>query len=206
MSQPRDVPRDTVLSELSEVSETLATPDYSSWLTKQQAADAIGVSTKTVEQLAKDRKIEQAVWRADNRGMPRAVYQPDDVKRMAQERRGEAPAFVLPAGVPLPTNGNGHGALTTSGRSGPEAQQEVASSLAAFAAAFHALVSESSHSSESSQNSEKLFLTVDEAAALLNWTARDLRRAIRTGEVPCRNKERADSRTWRIRRKDLEQL
>ncbi len=73
------------------------TTDYSTWLTKQQAADAIGVSTKTVEKLAADKKLEQAVWRPDNRGMPRAVYQPDDVARMAQERRRDLPD--LPGGM-----------------------------------------------------------------------------------------------------------
>jgi len=180
----------------------MTAPDHSSWLTKQQAADAIGVSTKTVEQLAKDRKIEQAVWRPENRGMPRVVYQPDDVARMAQERRGEAPAFVLPVGVGSPTNGNGHGALTTQIHTGAEAQQSVASSLAAFAAAFHALVSESSQSSESSQRSEKLFLTVPEAAAVSGLSPTYLKRAIAAGSIQAVK----DGRRWRIRRKDLEQL
>jgi Helix-turn-helix domain len=183
------------------------TPDYSSWLTKQQAADAIGVSTKTIEQLAKDRKIEQAVWRPENRGMPRAVYEPSDVARMAQERRGEASAFVLPAGGPARSNGNGHhpGQALTIGSPALPSSEDVLRLV--FAMAHRALTSPSSESSQSSERSaEPLFLTVDQAAAHLNWTPRDLRRAIRGGEVPCRHKERRDWRTWRIRRKDLEQL
>jgi hypothetical protein len=84
----------------------MATPDYSTWLTKQQAADALKVSTKTVEQLAKDRKIEQAAWRPQDRGAQRAVYNPDDVTRIAAARQPDRPAFVLPA-VVTPANGNG---------------------------------------------------------------------------------------------------
>jgi excisionase family DNA binding protein len=184
----------------------MTTPDYSTWLTKQQVADAIGCSTKTVEQLAKDRKIEQALWRREGRGMPLAVYDPSDVARIAAARRGEAVPFVLPA----VGSGNGHGAVgiarTAHVPAEAEAQRALASGLSAFAVALQALTSHSSESSQSSQSSQHLFLTVTEAAEVLNWTPRDLRRAIRAGEVPARNTARRDWRTWRIRRRDLETL
>jgi hypothetical protein len=35
-------------------------PDYSTWLTKQQAADAIGASTKLIERLADEKQIQHA--------------------------------------------------------------------------------------------------------------------------------------------------
>jgi hypothetical protein len=190
-------------------------PDYSSWLTKQQAADAIGVSTKTVEQLAKDRKIERAVWRPDNRGMPRAVYQPDDVARMAQERRGEAPAFVLPVGVPGSGNGNGHHAhadpgeaLTVTGGT-PAGADAVRVFLEALVSA---VISQSSQSSESSQSFEnRPVLTLEEAATVSGWSVGFLRRARAQGRLPAdRDRWRgADGRWhvgWKIRRKDLEAL
>lgn len=34
-------------------------PNYSDWLTKAQAAESIGVSTKTVEKMAEGKQIQQ---------------------------------------------------------------------------------------------------------------------------------------------------
>jgi hypothetical protein len=97
---PDPVARGT--SQNSENSQNFSAVDYATWLTKQQAADAIGVSTKTIEAFAKDQKIQQAAWRPQGRGAERAVYNPDDVARMVQERRGAPAPFVLPAGVTSP--------------------------------------------------------------------------------------------------------
>jgi len=176
------------------------TPDYSTWLTKQQAADAIGVSTKTIESFAKDAKIQQAAWRPSGRGPEKAVYNPDDVARIAQERRPGLPPFVLPASPAGPSNGNGHGGAIQTLHSVTPSGEDVLRLV--FAAALRALASEPA----TSENSEKLFLDVEQAAAYLYWTPRDVRRAVRAGELDARNKEKRDWRTWRIRRKDLEQL
>jgi len=182
----------------------MANPDYSTWLTKQQAADHLGCSTKTVEQFAKDRKIEQAVWRRDGRGMPLAVYDPSDVARIAAERRGEAVPFVLPA----VGNGNGHGAgaMAVTAPAGLELQRTLASGLAEFAAALRAVgvsTSQSSESSQSSQRFEKIFLTLQEASAVSGLPQVDLRRLIQDGALPHRLTGRGGIR---IRRKDLEAL
>ena len=90
----------------------MTTPDYATWLTKEQAAEAIGVTTKTVERFVQAGQIQQARWQPEGRGPIRAVYQPDDVARLAQERRpGPLPPFLLPVGatgsLEPPTNGNG---------------------------------------------------------------------------------------------------
>jgi excisionase family DNA binding protein len=175
--------------------------DRSTWLTKQQAADAIGVSTKTVEKLAQDRQLEQATWRPQGRGASRVVYQPDDVARIASARHPEAPPFVLPA----VSNGNGHHpgplAITTPLQSGEDAARALASGLTAIAAALQGLTSQSLASSESSQKSETLFLTIREAAAVTGLTQAYLRRACEDGTLKA-----IRDRGWRIRRKDLEQL
>jgi excisionase family DNA binding protein len=182
----------------------MADVDYATWFTKQQAADAIGVTTKTVEQLAKDRRLEQGFWRRPTGGPLLAVYNPDDVSRIALERHQAPAPFVLPAMPASTGNGNGRRHVDA-----PNQALTVPSS----AAAGDDLVAQFLHGLRSaltpppaSESSEKLFLTVDQAAELLNWTPRDLRRAIRTGEISARNKERRDWRTWRIRRRDLEQL
>jgi excisionase family DNA binding protein len=179
----------------------MATLDYSTWLTKQQAADTIGVSTKTVESLAKDRKIEQAAWRPQGRGAERAVYNPDDVARIAADRTPGRPAFVLPA-VSTPTNGNrdqaGHHtqlATASRGAAGPEA------AAAYLQAMLTAILGASSQTSESSQKSETTFLTVAEASAVTGLTQAYLLRAIAAQTLPA-----VKDRGWRIRRRDLEQL
>jgi hypothetical protein len=71
-------------------------PDYSHWLTKQQAAEAIGVSTKTIEKLAAEGQFEQAYWRRPLTGAKVSVYHPDEVERIRRERNPGAKPFVLP--------------------------------------------------------------------------------------------------------------
>ena len=173
-------------------------PDYSTWLTKAQAAEAIGVSTKTIEALAQARRIEQAAWRPQGRGAAKAVYNPDDVARMVQERHPERPAFVLPA-VTTPPNGNGRDTppatalmLAQAGAAGPEAAR------AFLEAMLTAIVSQSS---ATSQTSQKSFVTVPEAAAITGLTQACLRRFIADKTLPA-----VRDRGWRIRRRDLEQL
>lgn len=177
----------------------MTTPDYTTWLTKQQAADAIGVSTKTIEKLAQERKLEQAVWRPQNRGAARAVYHPDDVARMVQERRREAVPFVLPAGGA--SNGNGHGAIA---RTSPfsnfeEARQAMVAVVTDLAAAVRASLP--APPSETSHTSQKSVLTIPEAAAASGWTEAYLRRQIKAGTLKAEK-----DRGWKIRRKDLEAL
>lgn len=195
------VPRGTSpTSERSDFSEaTSQNLDLSTWLTKQQAADAIGVSTKTIEQFAKDGKIQQAAWRPQNRGPEKAVYQPDDVARIASERRPGVAAFVLPAGVTPPVNGNGHQALAVAPPREREASLAIdLSPLASFAAVLQTLAEKSA----SSENlSEKWWLTIPEAAALSGLSATHLRRRCQSG-WPGAIKDGA----WKIRRRDLEQL
>src|SRR5438105_13268396 len=73
--------------------------DLSHWLTKQQAADAIGVSTKAIERFTQAKKLEQRF--RPRAGSPHvAVYDPDDVARIAHERHPAPPPFVLPAVPP----------------------------------------------------------------------------------------------------------
>lgn len=177
-------------------------PDYSTWRTKPQAADAIGCSTKTIEQLAKDGKLQQTVWRPDHRGPARAVYHPDDVDRIARERRpGPLPAFVVPASAGA-SNGNGHGTLQ------PRASEPLAVPTGedvirlVFAAALRTLSSETSDTSENSENCPPTsFVTIREAAALTGLTQAYVRRAIAAQTLPA-----IRDRGWRIRRKDLEAL
>jgi hypothetical protein len=191
-----DLPRGT--SPNSQTSENSQNSDYRTWLTKQQAADAIGVSTKTIEQWAKDGKIQQAAWKPQGRGAEKAVYQPDDVARVAQERRGAAVAFVLPAGVTLPVNGNGHGRPEGLQIATPELSSSGEDLLRAFAVALRSLASEKPLTSENSEKSRSAYVDKAEALAIAGVSYGELRAAVKAGEVKQRG------RRYRVR--DLEAL
>jgi len=184
-------------------------PDYSTWLTKQQAADRIGVTTKSIERFVQAGQVQQARWQRDGRGPLLAVYFPDDVDRIAAERQPGPPApFLVPGRTAdrPPANGNERqtprDGLARSTETGIVPLQDLGTSEPFLRALVTTIAQAMSQTSQTSA----LFLTVDEAAAYAGLTARDVRRAVRTGELPARHKERANWRTWRIRRKDLEQL
>ncbi len=180
--------------------------DYSSWLTKQQAADAIGVTTKSIERFVQAGKIQQARWRPSGRGPELAVYEPSDVARVAAERpHGPLPPFLMPAPPTVParqvsvssTNGNGHHPETPV--TSLTIHEPGAEFVRGLVAAISQVVSETSQTAKPT-----LTLTVEEAAVWANETPRDLRRAIRDGVLPCLHAERRDWRTWRIKRTVLE--
>lgn len=171
----------------------MTTLDYSTWLTKQQAADAIGVTTKSVERFVQAGQIQQARWQRDGRGPLLAVYHPADVDRIASARRQGSPApFVVPAAADVPANGNGRGA-------GELALVPSADGTAeAVVRALGLLISKAM--SETSQTSA-LFVTVKDASALTGLSQAYLLRKIGDLSLPA-----IRDRGWRIRRKDLEAL
>ena len=169
------------------------TPDYSTWVTKQQAAEAIGVTTKTIERLAQDGQVQQARWRRQTGGPDRAVYHPGDVARIAETRRQGPPApFLVPAAAdaPAPTTGNGAAGLVPA-PAAPLPGDDVLRLV--FAAALRAV-------SETSETSA-LFLTLAQASAVSGLSEACLRRLIAAQTLPA-----IRDRGWRIRRRDLEAL
>lgn len=194
-----DVARGT-LSDFSEFARPSEKRDYSGWLTKAEAAAAIGVSTKTIEQFAKHRKIEQAAWKPLGRGAEKAVYNPDDVARIASARRPGPQPFVLPAGATPPVNGNGHHLPAVSQKSDIHPGLGIdLSPLASFAAALQTLAEQSASSEKSS---EKCFLTIDQAAGEVGLTVPCVRRLIKARGIATVR----DAAGVHIRRRDLDQL
>src|SRR6185312_2724439 len=86
------------------VGDLMAETDLSTWLVIGEAAHQIGCSTRTVERLGRAKQLEQRLRRQEGTP-PVAVYNPDDVARIASERRRTPAPFVLPA----VGNGNGNG-------------------------------------------------------------------------------------------------
>lgn len=167
-----------------------STPDLSTWLTKEQAAAALGVATKTIERMAQRGLVQQALWKRP--GLPvLAVYEPDDVARLAKDRDpGPLPAFVLPA----PGNGNGHGLVPADAGIKNIPGEDL---LRALVTAALRVVSETSETPAPMA----LFLTLEQAAAYCGLSETYLRRQIAAGALKA-----VKDRGWRIRRADLDEL
>jgi hypothetical protein len=176
----------------------MSDPDYRHWLTKQQAADALHVSTKTIEALAKSGQLQQARWRRPETGQTLAVYHPGDVADRVQERQPGPPASFLVPGRPAasPTNGNGHGSAVALAR--PAAVDPEA--LHTIAIAWLTAWSEAQKVAKA-EKAEKPVLTLDEAVAASGWSRTYLLRQIRAGTLRAQK-----DGGWKIRRRDLETL
>jgi excisionase family DNA binding protein len=170
----------------------MAKTNYSTWLTKQQAADAIGVSTKTIEQLAQRKAIHQEYWKRPETGAKVSVYHPEDVERERKARNPDAEPFVLPeAGEDARSNAQGAAVAIR--------QPSIEQFMQAIAGAVSA--------SQNSQNAgvrttERLFLTISDAADYSGLPQAHLRRLMKDGKL----EGLKTGGGWRIRRADLERL
>jgi excisionase family DNA binding protein len=151
--------------------------DYSTWLTKQQAADAIGVSTKTVEKFAFRRRLQQALWKRPEGGPAIVVYHPRDVEALARKRNPEAEAFVMPAAADEPP------------AAAPDASKTLAVRQLGAEGFMQAIIAAVENSSQKSKNTsevrlaERLYLTIAEAAELTGLGVGYLRRQIAAGKL-----------------------
>jgi excisionase family DNA binding protein len=196
-----DVPRET--SETSRgVSDTRHGVDLSGWITKQQAAAAIGVTPKTIERLAQAGKLEQRS-RPQARGPNVAVYDPGDVDRLVSERHVAPPPFVLPAGTVSPPAKRPLAAATAESTAltvtdAPALDEDP---LRALVALVRTVMSQTSETSAGV--SQTLYVTVKEAAGILGLPQADVLRLVHDGDLSHRMTGRGGIR---IRRRDLEQL
>jgi len=155
--------------------------DLGQWLTKQQASEAIGVSSKTVEKLATEGKLQSA--KRPQPGRPdAAVYHPDDVQRAAEERRKQPGAFVVQRAV-------------------SELPEALPERFSKPMGEFY------QHAAEALREvfrkpSQTLFLSVKEASEVTGLTQRYIHEQIEQGTLQAIQ----DGRRTRIRRKDLEEL
>ena len=165
--------------------------DYSAWPTKQAAAAAIGCSTKLVEQLAKDKKLQTARYRRPEGGPAIAVYHPQDVERLRKERNPDAAPFVLPA-----TRRNEVNEVSLVPAIGGKSAEPLN--------ALIALLQGASQNSEkaSVRIAERLYLTFPEASAYSGLPQAHLKRLIEAQKLPAQK----TGGGWRIRRSDLEKL
>jgi excisionase family DNA binding protein len=167
-------------------------------LTKTQAAERLGVSTKTIENLGVS-KITNRMWTRPTGGPPLRVYATDDVERLARARAEagspkyanqgfgpQIPPDVLASLSPQPNESKG----LVVGAVHPISDQRLESFLEAISKKV---------SSTKVPSSEKVFLTIPEAAEFAGLSESYIRRGCRDGSLPAIR----DGRTWRIRRATL---
>jgi excisionase family DNA binding protein len=178
----------------------LAETALADWRTVADASAEIGCSKRTIERLAAARKLEQRL--RPTAGSPAvAVYNPDDVARIASERRAAPAPFVLPPGTAHHSNGNGleHEKFQTSTkivRAGDDPIRQLAAAFERFL-----LSPPSPPVAATVAETLTVWVTVDQAAGLLGRTRTYVRRQIADGTLKAEK-----DRGWRIRRRDLEAL
>lgn len=185
----------------------MAETDLTSWLLAMEAATQIGCSKRTVERLAAAKELEQGLRRQAG-SAPIAVYNPEDVARIALERRPDATPFVLGA-VPA---GNGNGHEHTSDVSNTHMRSVLARQTSAgdpiqqfFAVLLRILQSPPPPppAPMAETVAETRYVTVKDAAAILGLPQADVRRLCDDGDLTHRTTGRGGIR---IRRTDLEQV
>ena len=146
---------------------TKGRPDVGTWLTKAQTCEALQLSPKSIEKLAQEKELQHAMYRRPTGGQPIIVYNPDDVTRIARQRNPGPTPFVLPPGAAATV---GSQALTV-GRVTPASGDGLHAFLQALGA-------------DVARPEPKLFLTIEEAAAVTGLTRAYLLRAIEAGTLP----------------------
>lgn len=162
-----------------------------SWLPKQLVADILGCSIKWVQKFERDGKLQKRLQKNHN-GRLVAVYHPDDVERLRQQRNKPGAPFVVPVEA---STGNSLARFRNDAEAGAflvnRATAELASLLTAQASQKQAV-----------NVKEKLFLTIAEASEYSGLPKRVLVRMIRESRLQALR----TGAGWRIRRLNLESI
>lgn len=169
-------------------------PDYSTWYTKDQAAEALEVCTATVQDLQKAGKLESVMWKRPTGGMKIRVYNPADVERERKERIPDAPPFVMPKEKPSKAP-KSQALIKSNGMPGNplQALMEAARNLQL-------------RTLNPSELRHKLFLTAEEAVAYTGLSIARLRDAAKRGDGIERIARGGKMQSEVFRRSDLDKL
>ena len=168
-----------------------AKPQYTDWLTKENAAAALNVSTKTLERMAARKLIESRDYKRPEGGAVRKIYHPADVARMRKKLQPDAAPFVLPA----------EPAASPPARAAqPPAAGSLTRALETTLAAQIANAAQIIARAVASPDFWPIFLTRRQAADYSGLPRTLIMRAILAGDLPAIK----TGRGWRIRRVDLE--
>lgn len=161
-----------------------STQNFADWVTREEAARLIGVSTKTISKLERERKLERKNRPVKGKP-PMAIYHPDDVRRLADHYRRMSEPGILAAG-----DGDGR---HSSGKALAVARNPFA------------LVEALLHASTSSKVplTDRVYLRIPEAIEYSGLPERYLRELVKQKKLSAITE---GVRGWRIRRTDLDKL
>jgi hypothetical protein len=163
-----------------------------------EAMAETGCSKRTIERLAAARQIERRL--RPQAGSPAiAVYNPEDVARIAVARRPAATAFVVPASTT--GNGNGHGLTYPKHADGLSFDTLAGDPIRQLAAVILKALQSPPSPPVAESVAERPWVDVPTAAALLGRSQAYVRRQITAGRL---HAER--DRCLLVRRQDLEAL
>lgn len=184
---------------------------YTDWLTKEEAAAALQVSTKTVEKFAAEGRLHSAMTKSPETGATRVKYHPRDVDKLRKERLPDAKPFVLPKdrdgagelpatratlGSRIPINDAYNQAIATAGLVERSLTKTLTESISQ--AAGHIFAAQA----DTVPLHRRLYLTRAEAAEYSGLPQSEIVKRIESRELPAIR----TGRGWRIRRRDLEEL
>ena len=193
--------------------------DTSTCLTKAQAAQILGTSTKGVERAVQAGELVQH-WRRQPGTPDVAVYFPDEVaalveKRAQARRRGPSGGVLVRGPAEIPANGNGHGGETALERAlVNEALAPMVTPpgdwLTVLITSAQRVVSQTSQTSQTSPTrpqrprAEDLpsYVPLPLAMAYSGLSERYLRKMIKRGTLTAIR----DARQWKIYKADLLEL
>lgn len=172
-------------------------PDYGQWLSKQQVATILDVSTKTVEKFTEEGKLQTAHWRRPSGGPKISVYHPADVEALRKERfPGTTSTFVMPAPAAVSELREAPGKSAK-----PDGARLVALLQTLLETGSQKLLGTAHSRKPEVPLEHRVYLTVREAAAYLGRPERHVRTLIAEGKLQA-NKEGHT----RVRRLDLEKV
>ena len=157
----------------------MAQDKYATWYSKQEAAQRLGISERTLERKIEAGEISTAQRRIPGR-KPMTVCSPADVDRLA-EATAQPVVETLPAEETLPVRQTKTKSVAGAAAASPAALLQV---LAA-----------------NLDRTPKLYLTLEEASAYTGLTQAYLMRKIQAKEVPA-----VRDVSWKIRRSELDKL
>ena len=175
---------------------------YDDWLTKEEAARVLEVTTKTVEKFAAEKKIQSARIKRTETGATIVKFHPKDVAKLRKERLPDAAPFVVPKDVAA------LGASSAGRFPALPANMESAGQLVGRTIAEHitkaaeALFTAHAERPPAVPLHRRLFLTRTEAADYSGLPRSEITFRIKSQEL----RAFRTGRGWRILRRDLERF
>ncbi len=164
-------------------------PHMSEWITKEQAAEELKISTRTLERHIRAARIETKKEQRPGR-TPEVLCRSKDVDALRPD------TFLMPAAAaaPLATRATAATATATT-----PATPQLSESQALTLAALKALATITTRPAEAVSKIDRPWLSVDEAAARSGLSRRLIRKLIGAGDIVAVK----DGRAWKVLQESL---